>query len=265
VAKLLFLSVLSLFSCVGFAKDPFQGKKACFLLYNAKTQSFEKTIGPDICRERLTPCSTFKVPLAIMAFDSGALKDEKQILKWDGKKRDRPELNHDHDAVTWMRDSVVWFSQRLTPEIGLQRIQKYLKDFHYGNQDMSAGLTDAWLVPPDREPALKISAYEQINFLKALWSDAFPVSKKAMELTRKILYVETSPRGFILSGKTGSNSFKDNPKRRIGWFVGHLQKGDQEYFLAANFRDTQDPTDSGPGGPLTRNLVKGLLTEQGLW
>ena len=61
------------------AYDPFKGLKGCFLLYNLKTSTYEKTIG-ETCQQRFPACSTFKVPLAVMAFDSKILKDEKRLL-----------------------------------------------------------------------------------------------------------------------------------------------------------------------------------------
>src|SRR5690606_1878343 len=105
--------------------DYFSGTKGCFLLFNVKKNGFEKVIGDEVCKERFVPCSTFKVPLAVMAFDSGVLKDENQPLKWDGVKGFLDIHNQDHNAKTWIRDSVVWFSQRLTPRIGKSKIEKY--------------------------------------------------------------------------------------------------------------------------------------------
>jgi beta-lactamase class D len=87
----------------------FADRKGCFLLYNMKTQVFDDVIGEDNCRERLPACSTFKIALSVMAFDSGVLKDENEILKWDGKKGFLPQHDRDHNAKTWLRDSVVWF------------------------------------------------------------------------------------------------------------------------------------------------------------
>ncbi len=86
----------------------------------------EKVIG-DVCHERFPACSSFKVPLAVMAFDSGALNDEKQVLKWDGEKRFLEAWNKDQDARSWMRESVVWFSQRLRPKLGEKKFKEYLR------------------------------------------------------------------------------------------------------------------------------------------
>lgn len=60
-------------------KKYFSAMKGCFLLYNLKSLKIEKTIGEANCKERLTAFSTFKIPLTVMVFDSGLLKDEKQM------------------------------------------------------------------------------------------------------------------------------------------------------------------------------------------
>jgi len=54
-----------------------------------------------------------------MAFDAGILKDEGSGMKWDGTKTSRQEWNRDQTAASWMKYSVVWFSQRLTPQLGM--------------------------------------------------------------------------------------------------------------------------------------------------
>lgn len=245
--------------------DVFAGAKGCFLLYNMKTAAFDEAIGGDVCRERLSASSTFKVPLAVMAFDSGVLKDENVVLKWDGKKDEREAVNRDHDAKTWMRDSVVWFSQRLTPKIGRPRLQKYLRDFHYGNEDLSGGLTTAWLVSPAKKGALAISAYEQVDFMKALWTDALPASTRAQRLTREIMFLETSPQGFHLSGKTGSNFYDKDRKVRLGWFIGHLHKGDRQYLVVTNFSDLGPTEEKIYGGLKAKQIAKDVLASKGLW
>lgn len=247
--------------------EPFgSGRKGCFLLYNIKTNTFEKTMGEDVCRESFPACSTFKVPLAVIAFDSGILKNETQILKWDGKKDSRDVANKNHTAKTWMSDSIVWFSQRITKKLGEPKLQTYLNNFNYGNKDLSAGLSEAWLVSPAATTAaLKISAYEQVEFMKKLWSNSLPVSKKAMTLTQDITYLETSPNGFKLNGKTGSNFYDQDKKQHFGWFIAHIQKEDKEYISVVNISDLQPSTEDGYGGYIAKDLTKKFLTAEGLW
>ncbi len=246
-------------------REPFKDLKGCFLLYNLKTSAFEKTIG-EACEQRFSASSTFKVPLAVMAFDSKVLKDEKQILKWDGKKRWLEAWNQDQNATSWMSHSVVWFSQKLTPKLGEKRFQKYLKIFQYGNQDISTGITEAWLHRPNNpEGSLSINAYEQVEFMRKLWKKELPVSKRAMELAQKITFLENSPNGYVLSGKTGSNFYDDARKLQLGWFIAHISKNEQEYIAVTNLSDINPIETTSYGGLRAKEFTKAQLKEAGLW
>lgn len=249
------------------AKPTAETTRRCFLLYDVKKGTFDKVVGEEVCREAFPACSTFKVPLAVIAFDAKALPDETTVLKWDKKKRERDAENRDHDARGWMRDSIVWFSQRITTTLGKKKLQKYLDAFGYGNRDLSSpqGLTQAWLVRPNAPKGLKITAYEQIEFLKKLWRDALPASPRAMRLARDLTLLETSPNGFVLHGKTGSNFYDDARKLHFGWFVAHVQKGDQEYIAVTNFRDTVPVDLPGYGGLRAKEMTKQSLREANLW
>lgn len=248
------------------AETLFLGKDGCLLLLDAKSGSVEYTWNEKRCRTRFPACSTFKVALALMAFDSGTLHDEKQVLRWDGQKRMLDVWNRDQDAASWMRESVVWFSQRLTPLIGAPHVQKYLKDFHYGNEDLSGGLTEAWLHSPDSgKAALAISAYEQANFMRSLWSGQLHIKPESIALTKQITYLETSPQGYVLSGKTGSSFYGVDKKKRLGWFIGHLQKGDKAYILVTNFSDIEVPSETMFGGKRAKEIAKAFLASRQLW
>ncbi len=266
---LLLTCCISILSC---GKKPatltelFAGKDGCILVMNAKSGAFEHTWNAERCRVRFPACSTFKVPLALMAFDAGVLKDEKQVLKWDGTKRMLDAWNRDHNAATWMQESVVWFSQRLTPMLGEPRVKKYLHDFHYGNEDLSGGLTDAWLHSPDSgKTALSISAYEQVDFMRAFWKNRLQVSPAAVALTKQITFLEKSPKGYLFSGKTGSNFYGADKKKRLGWFIGHLEKDDEEYIVVTNFSDTETPSETMFGGKKAKEITKAFLESIRLW
>lgn len=260
----MFFSLLIFGSCAS-KSNYFANKEGCFLLYNLKSDKFEKIVGGDTCHKSYPPFSTFKVPLAVMAFDSGVLKDENEIIKWNGVRESREEANQDHNAKTWMRDSIVWFSQRITPKLGKDRFQKYLNEFDYGDKDLSEGITTAWITSPASGKGLKISPYGQIDFMKKLWKNQLPVSQRAMKLTQDITFLETSPKGYRFSGKTGSNFFDQDRKVRMGWFVSHIQKGDTEYVSVVNFKDLGPTTEAEYGGAKAKEITKKFLNEQNLW
>ncbi|MES3036443.1 MAG: penicillin-binding transpeptidase domain-containing protein [Bdellovibrionota bacterium] len=246
--------------------DFFPNMRGCFLLYNLKTGIYDKAIGDTNCLERTSASSTFKIPLSVMAFDNGTLAVEDQVIKWDGKKDSRPEANKDQTPRTWMQNSIVWVSQKLTPKIGKDRIQKYLQDFKYGNAELTPNITNAWLASPSNQKVgLKISSYEQAEFMKRLWKSELPVNERAMQLTRDITYLETSPKNFRLNGKTGSNYYDKERKIRLGWFVGHIDNGEQEYVVVTSFSDSGPTSEKLQGGAKAKEITKKILAANNLW
>lgn len=265
--KIFFAIGLSFLSACSLAPKFGSQTDTCFLLYNLKTSQYEKVIGGARCEERYTPCSTFKVPLAVMSFDAGILRDENTSFLWDGVVRSKiPVWNQDHTAMSWMQNSVVWYSQELTKMMGKKKAQDYLKKFQYGNEDFSGSLTQAWLLPIDlSQSTIKISAYEQIEFMKKLWTGTLPAKKKALDITKKITYLETSKNGFTLHGKTGSGSLGAQRNLRLGWFIAHIEGQGKEYLAVYTFNDKTPSKDLSYGGPLAKEEMKKILIKEKLW
>ncbi|WP_374077100.1 penicillin-binding transpeptidase domain-containing protein [Bdellovibrio bacteriovorus] len=239
----------------------FPNVNGCFLLYDMKNSKWVEEFNPERCKERTAPCSTFKVPLALAAFDAGVLKDENTLYKWDGKQRWLPDWNKDQTAASWMKYSTVWYSQRITEKMGRKKVQSYLNKLEYGNKDFSGGLDDAWLTP---KASVLISGYEQIEFWKKLWTNSLPVSQKSLELTRKLTFLETTPRGFTLHGKTGSGNFGVDNGQRLGWFVAHIEGQGKEYLAVVTLNDLTPTSETG-GGRLAKEALLAILKDRGLY
>lgn len=244
---------------------------ACFMLYDLKNEKMVEVINEDKCKKRFPACSTFKIPLAVMAFDSGVLKGPNSSpYEWDGVKRMIPAWNQNQTGISWMKDSVVWFSQRMTKDLGRKKVQEYLNKFQYGNKDFSGGIQNAWLTSApflEKKPktSVMISAVEQVNFLKNLYLYRLPVSLNAMTMAQNLMPSETSPRGSVLSGKTGSGFTGENSQQRLGWYVANLKSGTDEYITVLTYEDEAPLKNPGFGGTLAKESLKQLLTEKGLW
>ncbi|HEY9020513.1 MAG TPA: class D beta-lactamase [Paracoccaceae bacterium] len=236
---------------------PAQASTLCTLLTDAQTGATLLEQGD--CATRVTPASTFKIPLAVMAFDAGVLTSpDSPILSfrpgdpdWGGALWMR-----DTSPAHWMRHSVVWYSQRLTRAMGADSLTRYAQDFGYGNADLSGdpgfdnGLERAWIAS-----SLTISPREQAAFLRALLRDALPVTRAAMAQSRALLETHQSA-GWNLHGKTGTayprradRSF--DYARGWGWYVGWATQADQSVIFVrltqASHRRTVSP------GILTRD------------
>lgn len=233
--------------------DYFAGKSGCFLLYDGNQNNLLTQYNPARCAERLSPNSTFKIPLSLMAFDQ-KLINQKSVFKWDHKDKgvEPPQnWNQNQTPYTWLKNSVVWVSQDLAAKLGENKIKNYLIKFNYGNQNNS--LPNFWL-----DSSLTISADEQLAFMKALLANKFPISKEAMLNTKENMYLETSPQGWKLYGKTGTGKSQ-------GWFVGFIEKANQVYIFVLNFSDLQDPKTSEGAGPRAKEITKTLLAKMNLF
>ncbi len=276
--KIILSLFLSLFISMVFANTPdftttpnyasyFSNKVGCFILYSVNQDKIVSEYNPTRCAQRITPASTFKIPLSLMAFDQ-KLITQQTVFKWDGKVRWFPAWNHDQTPKSWFENSAVWVSQALTPKLGLEKIKGYLQKYNYGNQDFSGNpgkndaLTHAWL-----SSSLKISANEQLTFLKALVADKLAVTHDAMKNTKQNMYVDTTKGGWKLYGKTGSGASQQNSNEKNelqdGWFVGFLEKEGQRYIFVLNFSDQQKPDALEGAGIRAKAMVKMILTNMG--
>jgi len=234
----------------------FVKKEGCFILYDLTENKIIERYNEKQCAKRISPCSTFKIPLALMAFDQGILKNENEIIKWDGISRGLADWDKDQTPKTWLQYSTVWVSQWLTPQLGAAKIESYLNDFQYGNKDMSGGITRFWLAS-----TLKISADEQLNFLKRLWQNQLSVSDFAIRTTKNALYAEKTATGGTFYSKTGSGF--DNEGNRLGWAIGYLSSNNHDYVFITNF--TSKVTSKIAAGQEAKGITEQVIRDLGLW
>jgi beta-lactamase class D len=213
------------------------------------------------CEGRVTSASTFKIAIALMGYDAGILKDEAtpELPFKEGYVDWRKSWRQPTDPARWIRESVVWYSQRIMERLGRSPAQAYLDAFHYGNRDLSGdpgqdnGLTNAWL-----SSSLKISPLEQVAFLRALVGRTLPLGDRAYDRTERITDLGVQPSGWRIHGKTGSG-LPRNPDGRLayghayGWFVGWAEREGRTVVFA---RLTQDNgKQAGPAGFRARDSL----------
>ncbi|MBP7147573.1 MAG: class D beta-lactamase [Acidobacteria bacterium] len=231
------------------AGPSFKGRAGCFLLLDLG--SGESLTWGTLCDERSSPCSTFKIPNALIGLDSGVLEDERHVFRYDGQPRRRTEWNKDMQLGEALRTSCVPCFQELARAIGPERMRSYLDRFDYGNRDTSGGIDQFWL-----GNSLAISPREQLDFLARLYRDQLPVKPAAAATVRRLLVQEEAP-GWSWSGKTGSCQFEGRPPH--GWFVGHVHRGDRQAVFATFMRG------EGAWGIEARAATAELLRQHGWW
>ncbi len=183
-----------------------------------------KTIYGNHADERVNPCSTFKILNAIIALDSGAVRDENETVAWDGVVREYPFWNRDHTMRSGIAVSTVWFYQELARRIGEKKMAEMVRVAEYGNMDTSETLTNFWL----GGGSLKISPNEQTDFIAKLVCNQLPFSLRSQNIVKEIMRLEKRD-GVTVSGKTGSCG-------GIGWFVGFIERDDNIKVFAFQIR-----------------------------
>ena len=126
----------------------------------------------------------------------------------------------------------------------------WLDSLGYGTRKIKSRIDTFWL-----DNSLKISADEQVAFLKNFFEYNLPFSKRNIDIVKKIMPEEKYPKS-VLKFKTGTGTKEDGTW--IGWLVGYVEKEQKIYFFAFNieaktFEEVRDLRDTA-----SRNILKTL-------
>ncbi|KAF1067568.1 MAG: Beta-lactamase OXA-18 [Pseudomonas citronellolis] len=207
------------------------------------------------CSTRVTPASTFKLPLAVMGFDSGVLRDAQHPVfehrpgepDWGGAAWLQPT-----DPQRWITYSVVWYSQRITHALGQARVEERLRAYGFGNADLRGdagqnnGLERGWIAS-----SLQVSPREQLAFIDKLATVTLPASPRAQALTAQLARLPQTIDGWEIHGKTGAAYPRDahggfDEAHGYGWFVGWASKGERVLSIVRLIQD-DSPHPTTPG------------------
>lgn len=199
---------------------------------------------PERAGRRYTPASTFKIPHSLFALDAGILRDEFQVISWDGVKRWLDEWNENQNLRSAMRNSTVWVYEVFARQLGDTREAAYLRKIKYGNADVRGG-SPFWV-----EGDLAISANEQIAFLRRLYRNELPFRIEHQRLVKDVMVNEAGP-DWILRAKTGWSG-------RIGWWVGWVEWPTGPVFFALNIDTPNRSADLSKRKEITRRILRSI-------
>jgi beta-lactamase class D len=243
----------------------FKNTRGAFVLYDLKNDRYVR-YDEERCRQRFSPKSTFKIPNSLIGLETGVIGGADFVIPWNSKKYP-PQDNWDQEPFKhWGQDqtlrsaikySVVWYYRELALRVGRERMKNYVTAFDYGNKDVSGPIDYFWL-----GGQLKISADEQVEFLKKFYAGRLPVSTRSVEIVKDILTLEQTPT-YRLSAKTGGGSIADGVY--IGWFVGYLETKSNVYFFACNIEGGSYQEIRDKRIDVTKRILAhlGYLPEQG--
>jgi beta-lactamase class D len=91
------------------------------------------------------PAPTIKVLSSLMALEAGVIANADEIVPWDGRDRCIAAWNLDLSLRSAYRQSAIWVYQTLVRRIDADRIDRWLRQAQYGNQDIGGGIERFWL------------------------------------------------------------------------------------------------------------------------
>lgn len=235
-----------------------EGYRGAFVLLDGQTGK-QEVCHPQRAAEALPPWSSFKIPGTLIAFETGSLKDADEIIKWDNtlypaKDNFLREWNGDMNAKTAFRYSCVWFYKELAKKAGEGNMARFVKQFRYGNADTSGGLTNFWL-----GSSLRISALDQVRFLKDLHERKLGLSDRTYDIAENEVFIEEKTDDYVLRAKTGSSSLRDDGTR-LCWYVGYVTRANDVWYFALNL-DIPDGQDTMA---VRKGITRSILSERGI-
>jgi beta-lactamase class D len=208
----------------------FLGLKGTFVLYDSAKRSYVR-YNPARAGERLSPCSTYKIPNSLIGLETGVVRDAAFVIPYDAKRDPQqpgwnPEWPRDHDLRSAFRFSVVWYYQEVARRVGAERMKNFVHQFGYGNEDTSGGIDRFWL-----GRSLLISADEQVAFLQRFYEDRLGVSARTTGIVKDIMLADQGA-GWKLSAKTGA--CRGDKAEAVVWYVGFVEKAGNVFYFALN-------------------------------
>ncbi len=204
------------------------GVEGCFVLLDGN--GIIRRYNAPRAGRRFVPASTFKIPNALIAVETGIAGGPDFALscaEYGLPRQDwwPPAWLRDQTLRTAMRDSVVWYYRELARRIGPSRMQAFLERSDYGNHRISGG-EPFWL-----NGDLRISPDEQVRFLARFYRGRLGVSARSTEIVKSLIVLQETP-DWTLSGKTGTMELTQT--RELGWLVGYIERGASVDFFALN-------------------------------
>jgi beta-lactamase class D len=202
------------------------GVTGCFGMFNNGENNF--TIY-NLSRYRdssYTPASTFKIVNSLIGIQTGVIKDENMVIKWDGVKRWNEDWNKDLTMKEAFAVSAVPYYQEVARRIGRDTMKIWIDSLGYGNRDISGPIDSFWL-----NNRLKIKPDEELGLVKKLYFDQLPFFKRTQDIVQSVMLREQNSN-YKLYYKTGWGFPEKGGE--LGWVVGWIEENKHPYFFVLN-------------------------------
>lgn len=177
--------------------------------------------GSELAETIQTPASTIKPLLALIALQTGALRDADEILPWDGQRYPgQAQWEKDMALAEAMRTSSESYFRLLANRIGRDRLAAWVARIGYGNGIIGERADKAW-----HGGTLTITAHQQLQFVDQLRTYDLPFDRQIIDTVKRTMLV-VDKNGVQIYGKTGTSMPPGAPG--LAWWVGWVERGDTQ-------------------------------------
>jgi beta-lactamase class D len=204
------------------------------------------------CAVKAAPASTFKVPHALVALETGVVTDPLALVPWDGTKYPNAAWERPHSLDSAMKWSALWFYQRTAALIGRERMQAALKRLGYGSDTYDGEQTTFWL-----NGDLAVSPIEQLDFMSRLVRYQLPAARRNVDAVKTAFTMPSGaftnasgthpfalkwPSPLVVRAKTGNTTVAGE---RVSWVVGHVESGTRGFVFVTRVRGSELSNQAG--------------------
>lgn len=236
--------------------DCFQGINGCAVVYSPCDQQLW-FYQESLCRQQVSPFSTFKIISALLGLEAGVIKDETSTLDYNGTQYANSAWNDNLTLAQAFSSSCIWYFRQVIDAVGPEVVQQALDTLSYGNCDISQWEGSGINQPEDLngfwlDSSLRISPLEQVQALASIFEGNSPFSSSAVDLVSHLMLVEENGTQSIY-GKTGTGS------GGRAWFAGFSQKDGTRRYFAVYLDDGNDTP------PVSGSTAKEIALRLDLW
>jgi len=206
------------------------GVKGSFALLENGTESFIIHNLSAYKDSTLAPQNSFFIVPALIALDKGWIPTQ---------------VDH------WLPFTADTAYQGLIQKIGRKMLLETIDSLHYGKGLISADSSAFW-----NNNTLRITADEQLGFIKRLYFNQLFFQKRSQEWLKKMLLKEDNA-----NYKLSYIATADTARNNSAWVIGYIEENKHPYFfvLSTTANTSEDLLNKNI------NVVKAILTQQGFF
>lgn len=198
----------------------------------------------DRFKKPYSPGGTFNIFNSLLAMHIGRISDERGLIK--------AGVDTSISLKDAFRSSSSLHFMSLARLIGKDTMKRWVDSLKYGNMKMGAAVDSFWM-----NDSLKISADEQLGFIKRMYFRQLPFRASVQESVKKLMIIENNSQYQLAYniGESVSNG------KSVVWVIGWIEENRHVYPFVLNFSsDTREGLD-----PLAKKITGDILAYVGFF